>query len=112
MCPVCWINGLIAFLVGMGLLAVDSPYTPFLVGIAAVLTMYAMWKHWEGYKKWKNFDKEQRSQNWRAIKRFTYGLVVGTVVSSAVWYSIQQTQHEAMHGNHHVDGPELHKHGQ
>ena len=111
MCPVCGINGLIAFLVGMGLLAVDSPYTPFLVGIAAVLTMYAMWKLWEGYKKWKNFDKEQRSQNWRAIKRFTYGLVVGTVVSSAVWYSIQQTQHEAMHGNHHVDGPELHKHG-
>ena len=38
MCPVCWINGLIAFLIGMGLLAVDSPYTPFLIGIAAVLT--------------------------------------------------------------------------
>ena len=112
MCPVCWINGLVAFLAGMGLLAVDSPYTPFLVGIAAVLTMYAMWKLWEGYKKWKKFNKEQRSQNWRAIKRFTYGLVVGTVVSSAVWYSIQQTQHEAMHGNHHVDGNELHKHGQ
>jgi len=50
MCPVCWINGLVAFLIGMGLLAVDSPYTPFLIGIAAVLTMYAMWKLWQGYK--------------------------------------------------------------
>ena len=97
MCPVCWINGLIAFLVGIGLLAIDSPYTPFLIGIAAVLTIYSIWKLWEGYKKWKNFSKEQRMQNWKAIKRFVYGLVVGSVVASAVFYSINQQQHTEMH---------------
>ena len=99
MCPVCWINGLVAFLIGMGLLAVDSPYTPFLIGIAAILTMYAMWKLWQGYKKWRNFSKEQRSQNWRSIIRFAYGLVVGSVITSALWYSVE---HEALHGNHHA----------
>jgi hypothetical protein len=109
MCPVCWINGLVAFLAGMGLLAVDSPYTPFLVGIAAILTMYSIWKLWQGYKKWKNFSKEQRKQNWRAIKRFVYGLVVGSVVTSAVWYSMEQHQHDAMHEKH--PGVE-HKNGQ
>jgi hypothetical protein len=105
MCPVCWINGLVAFLISMGLLAIDSPYTPVLIGIAAILTMYSIWKLWEGYKKWKNFTKEQRSQNWKAIRRFVYGLVVGSVITSAVWYSMEQHQHDAMdekpHGGEH-----------
>jgi len=70
-----------------------------LIRIAAILTMYAMWKLWQGYKKWKNFSKEQRSQNWRAIRRFAYGLVVGSVITSVVWYSVE---HEALHGNHHA----------
>jgi len=106
MCPVCWINGLVAFLVSIGLLAIDSPYTPVLVGIAAILTLYSIWKLWEGYKKWKNFSKEQRKQNWRAIKRFVYGLIIGSVVTSAVWYSIDREQHIKMHEKHGIEHSE------
>ena len=58
MCPICWINGLIAFLIGMGVLAIDSPYTPWLIGLAVVLTAYSMWKFHQGYNRWKGFSPE------------------------------------------------------
>ena len=99
MCPACWINGLVAFLAGMGLLVVDSPYTPFIICIVVILTLYSFWQLWKGYGKWKNFSNEQRSQNWKAIRRFTYGLVVGAVIASVVWYFVE---HETLHGNHHA----------
>ena len=63
MCPICWIYGLIAFLVGIGLLAVDSPFTPFAIFLGVVLTIYALWKLREGYKKGKDFTKEQYKPN-------------------------------------------------
>ena len=71
MCPICWINGLIALLISVGILSIDSPYTPYLIGIAIILTAYSMWKFWKGYKKWQNFSAEQRARNWKTIKRFT-----------------------------------------
>ena len=77
MCPICWINGLIAFLIGMGVLAIDSPYTPWLIGLAVVLTAYSMWKFHQGYNRWKGFTPEQRSKNWKTIKRFVFIFVSG-----------------------------------
>jgi len=88
MCPICWINGLIALLIGMGILAIDSPYTPWLIGLAVVLTAYSMWRFHQGYKKWKGFSPEQRVKNWKTIKRFVQGIIVGAFVSSLVFYSV------------------------
>ena len=88
MCPICWINGLIAFLIGMGVLAIDSPYTPWLIGLAVVLTAYSMWKFHQGYKRWKGFTAEQRAKNWKTIKRFVQGIIVGAFVRALVVYSV------------------------
>ena len=93
MCPVCWINGLIAFLVGMGLFAIDSPFTPFLVFIAVVLTVYAAWKLWQGYKKGKSFNSVQRAHSRNSIKRFTYGLVIGALLTSGMFYMMDKDHH-------------------
>ena len=104
MCPICWINGLIAFFVGIGLLAVDSPFTPFAIFLGVVLTIYALWKLREGYRKGKGFTKEQRTQNWKSIKRFTYGLVVGVVMTSAVFYIMDKDHHGEMNEVHEKHG--------
>ena len=98
MCPICWINGLIAFLIGMGILAIDSPYTPWLIGLAVVLTAYSMWKFHQGYKKWKGFSSEQRVKNWKTIKRFVQGTIVGAAVATLVFYSMYW---EVITGQHH-----------
>ena len=103
MCPICWINGLIALLIGMGVLAIDSPYTPWLIGLAVVLTAYSMWKFHQGYKKWKAFSPEQRSKNWKTIKRFTQGIIVGAAIATVVVYAMNweviATQHHLNHGH-------------
>ena len=103
MCPICWINGLIAFLIGMGVLAIDSPYTPWLIGLAVVLTAYSMWKFHQGYKKWKGFTAEQRAKNWKTIKRFVQGIIVGAAVATVVVYALNweviATQHHLNHGH-------------
>ena len=103
MCPICWINGLIALLIGMGILAIDSPYTPWLIGLAVVLTAYSMWRFHAGYKKWKKFSPEQRTKNWKTIKRFVQGIIVGAVIATAVVYAMNwkaiATQHHLNHGH-------------
>ena len=88
MCPICWINGLIAFLIGMGVLAIDSPYTPWLIGLAVVLTAYSIWKFHQGFKKWRGFSYEQRAKNWKTIKRFVQGVIVGAAVATLVFYAM------------------------
>ena len=99
MCPICWINGLIALLISVGILSIDSPYTPYLIGIAVILTVYSMWKFWKGYKKWQNFSAEQRVRNWKTIKRFTQGVIVGSVITGAVIYSIHWPAIDFYHHN-------------
>ena len=94
MCPICWINGLIALLISVGILSIDSPYTPYLIGIAVILTAYSMWKFWKGYKKWKNFSPEQRSKNWKTIKRFMQGVLVGAIIAIIIFYSLNYNHHE------------------
>ena len=88
MCPICWINGLIALLISVGILSISSPYTPYLIGIAVILTVYSMWKFWTGYKKWQKFSEEQRVRNWKTIKRFTQGIVIGALLASGVFYAL------------------------
>ena len=97
MCPICWINGLIALLIGMGVLAIDSPYTPWLIGLAVVLTAYSMRKFHQGYNRWKGFTLEQRAKNWKTIKRFVQGIIVGALVATLVFYSMHW---EVISGQH------------
>ena len=69
----------------MGVLAIDSPYTPWLIGLAVVLTAYSMWKFYQGYKKWKGFSPEQRAKNWKTIKRFMQGFIIGAAIAAIVF---------------------------
>ena len=88
MCPICWINGLIAFMIGMGVLAIDSPYTPYLIGLAMILTGYSVWKFYRGYKMWLMMNADARARNWKTIKRFTQGVILGAVIASGVFYAV------------------------
>ena len=99
MCPICWVNGLIALFISVGILSIDSPYTPYLIGIAVILTAYSMWKFWKGYKKWQNFSAEQRTRNWKTIKRFTQGVIVGSIITGITFYSIHWTAIDYYHHN-------------
>ena len=105
MCPICCINGLIALLIGMGLLAIDSPYTPWLIGLAVVLSVYAFWRFYAGYKRLKGFTPEQRAKNWKTIKRFVQGIIVGAAIATTVVYALNweaiATQHHLNHGHEH-----------
>ena len=101
MCPICWVNGLIALLISVGILSIDSPYTPYLIGIAVILTAYSMWKFWKGYKKWQNFSAEQRTRNWKTIKRFTQGVIVGAVIATVIFYSLNKNHHEMDSSHNH-----------
>jgi len=103
MCPICWINGLIAFLIGLGILAIDSPYTPWLIGLAVILTAYSIWKFHQGYKKWKGFSLEQRAKNWKTIKRFVQGVIVGVAIATLVFYSMywEVIENQHMDTDHH-----------
>jgi hypothetical protein len=58
-----------------------------------------MWKFWKGYKKWQNFSAEQRARNWKTIKRFTQGIIVGAIVATVIFYSLNYNHHE-MDSNH------------
>ncbi len=99
MCPICWINGLIALLIGMGLLAIDSPYTPWLIGLAVVLSVYALWRFYAGYKRLKGFTPEQRAKNWKTIIRFSQGIFTGAAIAAIlffyVYWEVISEQHHA-----------------
>ena len=106
MCPICWINGLIALLIGVGILSIDSPYTPYLIGAAVILTAYSLWRFWSGYQRWENFTPRQRKQNWKTIKRFTQGIVIGALLTSGIFYALHW---KAIDSYHHQTSTE-HKH--
>ena len=90
----------------MGILAIDSPYTPWLIGLAVVLTAYSMWKFHKGFQKWKAFSTEQRAKNWKTIKRFTQGIIDGAVIATTVVYAMNW---EAIPTQHHLNqGHEMH----
>ena len=108
MCPICWISGFIAAIFGGSLLAVVNH--PISWMISALLIAYAAYKFYEAKQKGKKMNTETKKRNRRTIFRFVQGVVVGSVITVVVFYSLTYKEHERMHDLLEKHGIEKHEH--
>ena len=88
MCPICWISGFIAAIFGGSLLAVvNHPISWILSGL---LIVYAVYKFYEAKKRGKKMTEETKERNRRTIFRFVQGVVVGSIVTIIIFYSLRR----------------------
>ena len=108
MCPICWISGFIAAIFGGSLLAVvNHPISWILSGL---LIAYAVYKFYEAKKRGKKMTEETNDRNRRTIFRFVQGVIVGSVVTIIIFYSLTYKEHERMHDLLEKHGIEKHEH--
>tara|TARA_S200000501_G_C20710690_1_gene693845 strand:- start:322 stop:648 length:327 start_codon:yes stop_codon:yes gene_type:complete len=108
MCPICWISGFISVIFGGSLLAVvNHPISWLLSGL---LITYAAYKFYEAKKKGKKMTKETKLRNRKTILRFVQGVLVGSIVTIIVFYSLTYKEHERMHQLLEKHGIEKHEH--
>ena len=108
MCPICWISGFIAAIFGWSLLAVvNHPISWILSGL---LIVYAVYKFYEAKKRGKKMTEETKDRNRRTIIRFVQGVVVGSIVTIIIFYSLTYKEHERMHDLLEKHGIEQHEH--
>ena len=86
MCPICWISGFIAALFGGSLIAViNHPISWFL---SIILVSYAGYKFYEAKKRGKKMNQETKARNKKTIFRFVQGIVIGSIVTTIVFYGL------------------------
>ncbi len=108
MCPICWISGFIAALFGGSLIAViNHPISWILSGL---LIAYAVSKFYEAKKKGKKMTSETKERNKKTIFRFVQGVIVGSITSIIIFYSLTYKEHERMHDLLEKHGIEKHEH--
>ena len=108
MCPICWISGFIAAIFGGSLIAtVNHPISWILSGL---LIAYASYKFYESKKRGNKMTEETKSRNRRTIFRFLQGVVVGSIVTVIVFYSLTYKEHERMNDLLEEHGIEKHEH--
>ena len=95
MCPVCWISGFIAVLFGGSFIATINHPISWVLGFA--LIVYSIYKFYEAKKRGKKMTVETRKRNKRTIFRFVQGVVVGSIVTITIFYSLTHKEHEKMH---------------
>ena len=108
MCPICWISGFIAAIFGGSILAVVNHPISWLISI--LLIFYAVYKFYEAKKRGKKMSEETKARNRRTIFRFIQGVVVGSVVTIIIFYSLTYKEHERMHDLLEKHGIEKHEH--
>ena len=106
MCPICWISGFIAAIFGGSLLAVVNH--PISWVISALLIVYAAYKFYEANQKGKKMNTETKKR--KTIFRFVQGVVIGSVITVVVFYSLTYKEHERMHDLLEKHGIEKHEH--
>ena len=108
MCPICWISGFVAAIFGGSLLAVvNHPISWILSGL---LIAYAAFKFYEAKQKGNKMTKETKARNRRTIFRFVEGVVLGSIVTTIIFYSLTYKEHEKMHDLLEKHGIEKHEH--
>ena len=75
MCPVCWVNGFLAMLFGASAVSFGIEWYILIPSIA--LTIWGMYKIWDGIKRGRNFTDEQKQANRKSIVRFIIGVGIG-----------------------------------
>ena len=108
MCPICWISGFVAAIFGGSLLAVvNHPISWILSGL---LIAYAAFKFYEAKQKGNKMTKETKARNRRTIFRFVQGVVLGSIDTTIIFYSLTYKEHEKMHDLLEKHGIEKHEH--
>ena len=106
--PICWISGFVAAIFGGSLLAVvNHPISWILSGL---LIAYAAFKFYEAKQKGNKMTKETKARNRRTIFRFVQGVVLGSIVTTIIFYSLTYKEHEKMHDLLEKHGIEKHEH--
>ncbi len=108
MCPVCWISGFIAALLGGSFIAVVNHPISWILSI--ILISYAVFKFYEAKKRGKKMSEETKDRNKKTIFRFIQGVVVGSIVTVIVFYSLTYKEHQRMHDLLEKHGIEKHEH--
>ena len=108
MCPICWISGFIAFLLGGSFIATVNH--PISWAIAFILIAYSIYRFYEAKKRGKKMTEETKKRNKRTIFRFVQGTVVGSIVTIIIFYSLTHKEHERMHQLLEKHGIEEHQH--
>ena len=108
MCPVCWISGFIAALFGGSFIAVANHPISWILSI--ILISYAGYKFYEAKKRGKKMSEEIKERNKKTIFRFIQGVVVGSIVTIIVFYSLTYKEHQRMHDLLEKHGIEKHEH--
>ncbi len=108
MCPVCWISGFIAALFGGSLLAVVNHPISWILSI--ILIVYAAMKFMEAKKRGKKMKQTTKTQNKKTIYRFLQGVVIGSIITATIFYSLTYKEHQRMHDLLEKHGIEHHKH--
>ena len=108
MCPICWISGFIAALLGGSMLAVVNHPISWIISL--VLILYAGYKFYESKKRGLKMNDKTKARNRKTIFRFIQGVVLGSFVTAAVFYSLTYKEHERMHDLLEKHGIEKHEH--
>ena len=108
MCPVCLISGFIAALLGGSFIAVVNHPISWILSI--ILIFYAVFKFYEAKKRGNKMSQETKDRNKKTIFRFIQGVVVGSVVTVIIFYSLTYKEHQRMHDLLEKHGIEKHEH--
>ena len=108
MCPVCYISGFIAALLGGSFIAVVNHPISWLLSI--ILIAYAIYKFYEAKKRGKKMSQETIDKNKKTIFRFTQGVIVGSIVTIIIFYGLTYKEHQRMHDLLEKHGIEEHQH--
>ena len=108
MCPICWISGFIAILFGGSFIATVNHPISWALGLA--LIAYSIYKFYEAKKRGKKMTVETKKRNKRIVFRFVQGVVVGSIVTIIIFYSLNHKEHKRMHQLLKKHGIEEHSH--
>ena len=108
MCPICWISGFIAAVLGGSFIAVVNHPISWIIGIG--LIFYSIFKFNESKKRGKKMNDETVQKNKRTIFRFLQGVLVGSIVTIILFYGFTYKEHQRMHDLLEKHGIEEHKH--
>ena len=108
MCPVCWISGFIAALLGGSFIAVANHPISWILSI--ILISYAGYKFYEAKNRGKKMSDETKDKNKKTIFRFIQGVVVGSIVTIIIFYGLTYKEHQRMHELLEEHGIEKHEH--
>ncbi len=108
MCPICWISGFVAALLGGSFIAVVNHPISWILGI--ILLAYSFYKFYESKERGKKMNDQTKQKNKKTIFRFLQGVFVGSFVTIIIFYALTYKEHQRMHELLEKHGIEKHEH--